>query len=195
MENGSGWVMVAAGAITMNLIFLLFTLVAGKLLNLKISAASLIAAISLTWPTMLAFTALMPPEVNSKWVGGAFMVLGLVIYVCWLRIFEPDNLQDLIRKDLRKKELKRVRLIRDQLKSDLAQALKLKSQQLIIDDLQAKIKDTYLAEKQIKRLHRRASIFRSLVKKKGVTANFKTVDTGDGNSETKKNKRKKDKNS
>lgn len=112
--------MILGGLITLNLIFILSTYVVVKVAKISVSGASMIASLVFTWPSILWLVMMFPKTVESGWVSAFFMLTALGSYLFWLWFFQPNTLQDLIRINLRNKELESLDLKKEKLLSELS---------------------------------------------------------------------------
>lgn len=110
---------ILSGLITMNLIFLLATFIAINAIKIRISGSSVIASLFLTWLSVGFVIYLFPKTTPNNWVVGAFMFTLVAIYIVWLTIFQPKSLSQMIKEDLKKKELLRVKMINTEITKNL----------------------------------------------------------------------------
>lgn len=107
------------GFVVMTLIQLIAALVAHKAFKFRMSGASVIASMALTGPTsmmflvFLTYIGLMPTVPDSKWMVAAFMLVSIGSYVGWLWLFQPDSIEQLSMKKLKRLELEKNKILLD----------------------------------------------------------------------------------
>lgn len=106
--------MVVAGGIVLNLIFFTSTFIFVKMFKVRISGASVIASLCMTWISiffMSGFFVHVPlnnPNVLN-WVFGFILLIMLVVYLFWVWFFQPKSLSDMIRDEVKQKDLQKLK--------------------------------------------------------------------------------------
>lgn len=111
--------MVFLGLIVMTLMQLIAALVMNKAYKVRMSGASIIASMALSWPTTMMFMVcltyagilLTVPE--NKWVVASFMLIPMATFMGWLWAFQPETIEQLSLKKLKKLELEKNKLLLD----------------------------------------------------------------------------------
>lgn len=153
--------MILGGLIALNLIFLLSTFIVVKATKIRVSGASMIASLVFTWPTILMLGLMFPPTKASGWLAALFMLTSLFSYLFWLRVFQPKSLQDMIRSDLKARELESLSFKREYLKKQLT---KYRKDKKMIVEL-GKVKEDLLEIKLMRRSIRINYLESNLLKK------------------------------
>lgn len=165
--------MILGGLITLNLIFLLSTFIVVKATKMRFSGASIIASLVFTWPTVLGLVTIFPPATESGWVAAFFMLLSLFSYLFWLWFFQPPSLQDMIRANLKEKELESLSLQREGLKLQLSKYGKDKTLQVERDQIKKSLLQNKLMRREVK-----LNYLKSNLLKKILSRVFKNKDQG-----------------
>lgn len=151
--------LVFTGLVVMTLIQLSAAVVASKAFKFRVSGASIIASMTLAWPTSMMFLAffsfigLMPTVPENKWMVAFFMLVSVTVYIGWLWVFQPDTIEQLSLKKLKRLELKKNR-IEYLYTMDKWKKMR-KNNESGIDDVEAELVQNRLNKKEILNKYRR----------------------------------------
>lgn len=156
--------MILSGFIMLTLIFLLSTFIAKKTVGLRVSGSSIIASLSLSFPSSIALITLFPTDNVSKWVVAFYMLSCVAAYMVWLWIFQPDSLLDLTKKELKSKQLENVAANQKHLLQKMREARKAGNTQQL-ETLKGQWQALKYEKKQIKQNFSRFKPIRAWFKK------------------------------
>lgn len=111
--------LVFLGLVVMTLMQLIAAAVTNKAFKFRMSGASIIASMALAWPTsmmllvFLAYIGIMPTVPDNKWIVACFMLISMGSYVGWLWCFQPDSIEQLSLRKLKKLELDKNKILLD----------------------------------------------------------------------------------
>lgn len=134
MENNFLMVAVFMGYTMMFLLNMLVTFLAVKLRFAQWSFASFFSAGVISLPCSLILLAQFPADLESVgtyklWVSALYMFSSLVIFLFWLKAFEPDSYEIVVLKRIRSLELLKIDQRKFALSQDFLNAKKLKSKE------------------------------------------------------------------
>jgi uncharacterized protein YnzC (UPF0291/DUF896 family) len=158
------------GITTINLIFLLVTVIVVKLFKFRICFSSFVASIVLTWFSMGILGLMYGKPVESPLLGGMAMFITVMVYAGFLFMMQPDTLQKLASNELRKSELLKKELEKKKLRNDINCIKKSKESSLTkkqkIEEAQLRLKEIEIERTLVKKAFKKQSLVDRLFKRK-----------------------------
>lgn len=98
------------GTILLNTFLLVLTFIAVKSKLIRVSGASIIATLHCFWVSLLILVGLsmklsIADNIKSGWIGGFVLLVFVVLYAFWLKIFEPQSIEQQISIDVIKRKI------------------------------------------------------------------------------------------
>lgn len=155
------------GFTAFNLILLLAAFISHKVLGLRVSGASVVASIASTWPTSACLFVLFPANTQSKWIVALFMLLVAIIFVVWLRIYQPHDIKKLAFLDLKKIQFTKLDLAKKYKRDKIKEAKNSKNVKEVTR-LEKELAEIYKEEKLLKQQYSSLRFFKNIFKKKEV---------------------------
>lgn len=115
--------MVLAGVVSSNLFFIFIAIIASKIINLRLSAASVIASLLMAWISFIFIIGYATTNIgvltHSKWLVAFVFMIFTSVFVFWLFVFQPKSLRAMMLDEIQIKEIKELKKEKLQLSKKL----------------------------------------------------------------------------